>query len=75
MFEQLADTNTILTLETALISGLSACGAAILYLWNFITKQIGELREQAEECEADRKNLYAMLLERKSNCGDCKQHS
>jgi len=69
MFELIAD--SVMTLETALMSGLTGLAAVVAYLWSFITKHVAELRISVKDCEEDREALWAKLLEQKSSC-DCK---
>ena len=71
MIDLLADA---LSLETALISGLSALTAAVGYLFSYIIKSVSLLREENKECSQDREQLWAKVAElsaQKSCSSDC----
>jgi hypothetical protein len=64
---------SVVTLETALLTGIGALSGVVTYLWKFVKEQIQELREDRDECIEDRDVLWKALISQNPNAAELRK--
>ncbi len=64
---------SVVTLETALLTGIGALSGVVTYLWKFVVEQIRELREDRDECIEDRDVLWKALISQNPNAAELRK--